>query len=206
MTSGYLKAIFTEADVVECMAAMINAVIPPVLEPHSTHSCSIVTTGLSGNLILLPLAKACHTGATVVRKECEVSHGEAVEGSLDFKCYVIVDDFISTGTTIKRVRDTVDAYRGREKLPPAQLLGLFMWHDSGSKYDARRLKDLGCEIPVFGRQRHWSAGKFSWGFDGLEGGTDHHPAVRLKAVLKVMRFRLAVDWPDFEASEPATLF
>lgn len=68
---------------------------------------AVAVTGLSGLLMGPVVADRLGKGIIVVRKEGEKNHsGYAIESSVSGK-YVIVDDFISTGATIRRIVDNV---------------------------------------------------------------------------------------------------
>lgn len=68
---------------------------------------SVVVTGLSG---IVPAAVFCHIyhkDLVVIRKSGEDYHGQSIEGPMDWQQtkYIIVDDFMSSGDTMKRVLD-----------------------------------------------------------------------------------------------------
>lgn len=67
----------------------------------------IVSSGLSGNLVAVEVAKILKVELGVVRKQNEDSHGYEFECigfmKADNFAYVIVDDFISDGDTVKGI-------------------------------------------------------------------------------------------------------
>ena len=70
-------------------------------------SVGIVCTGLSGILIGVPAADRLRREFAIVRKECDSLHAcQQVEG-YRFTEYVIVDDFIHSGDTLRRIIDTM---------------------------------------------------------------------------------------------------
>lgn len=78
---------------------------------------TLVGTGLSGVLAITKLATAIGIDYLAVRKENDGSHSSSmVEGDLGSK-WMFVDDFVSTGTTFKRVYSAVTdaASRNRHK-------------------------------------------------------------------------------------------
>lgn len=72
---------------------------------------TIVGTGLSGTLVVPRLAKVLKVGWGIVRKEEERSHRERlVEGTLLGKRWLFVDDWVATGSTLRRVLHTMATY------------------------------------------------------------------------------------------------
>lgn len=67
---------------------------------------AIAVTGLSGNLVGVDLATLLNKNIMIVRKKDEDNHGKLVEATQplqDDVRYIIVDDFISSGATVKRI-------------------------------------------------------------------------------------------------------
>ena len=62
---------------------------------------AIVFRGNSGAAIAFPVSVA--TGIPVVLVRKEGSHGSKVEGSCSVSKYLILDDFISSGETMKKI-------------------------------------------------------------------------------------------------------
>lgn len=66
----------------------------------------IAMTGLSGILVGAIVAHETGRPFVVIRKQGEQSHGKEVEGYV-FKEYVIVDDFIDTGSSMERIMNAL---------------------------------------------------------------------------------------------------
>jgi adenine/guanine phosphoribosyltransferase-like PRPP-binding protein len=89
-------------------------------------------TGVSGIVLGTLLSQKFERHLVVVRKQREAKHSgyiveglQAINGVGNLK-YVIVDDFISTGTTIKRMRYELSRHaRGSE------LVGAYLYNDCG---------------------------------------------------------------------------
>lgn len=82
---------------------------------------AIAFRGMSGALVAPPVADALGVSLLLVRKEA--SHSAAiVEGELDVKTYVIVDDFVSSGTTVRTIVHEVERVA-----PKAQCLGVMTY-------------------------------------------------------------------------------
>jgi len=68
---------------------------------------SIVGTGLSGTLVIPFLAREMRKHFAIVRKSNDSDHAEAsIEGMILDK-WIIVDDLISSGRTVRRIKDAV---------------------------------------------------------------------------------------------------
>src|SRR5271166_4677436 len=76
---------------------------------HFPEATAVAGTGASGLLILLTAAKAARLPPIVVRKAGETSHmvGLCVGQEGVGHRVVLVDDCVSTGETLRRVRDTL---------------------------------------------------------------------------------------------------
>lgn len=69
---------------------------------------TIVGTGLSGTLVIPRLAKILKVDWAIVRKTEERSHRErCIEGTELGKRWLFVDDWVSTGATLRRVHQAV---------------------------------------------------------------------------------------------------
>lgn len=66
---------------------------------------AIAFTGVSGAAIAFPLGRALRKSLICVRKEGARSHSEHdVEGDVNASTYIIVDDFVETGSTVKTIQ------------------------------------------------------------------------------------------------------
>lgn len=69
---------------------------------------AIAFTGVSGALLAPPIARECGAGLILVRKAQDNSHaGIALEGALDAETYIIVDDFVSSGDTVRNIIESI---------------------------------------------------------------------------------------------------
>lgn len=69
---------------------------------------TMVGTGLSGGLVVPALARLLNKEFALIRKSGDSSHREReVEGSLGDR-WIFVDDFVSSGDTLARVRAAID--------------------------------------------------------------------------------------------------
>lgn len=101
---------------------------------------AIAFTGSSGAALAYPLSYLMKLPLIHVRKGPSHYSGGKVEGTISSKRYIIVDDFIETGASIRRVLKAIDSELDAAK-PVAILL-----------YSSNRMADFdhkSQEIPVF---------------------------------------------------------
>lgn len=109
---------------------------------------AIAFRGMSGALVAPMLAHHMKKGLLVVRKPSEQSHGAKVEGMIDAERYIIVDDFISSGKTVKEIQETIHHYRKAINEPvSAKCVGIFLY-GRGPRHTGSRTN-----VPVFGCQK-----------------------------------------------------
>lgn len=86
---------------------------------HGEPIQAIAVRGVSGLVVGGALSVYCNLPLAIVRKPDENSHSDHdVEYAADFKIYAIVDDFVSTGTTIGKIMDS---------LPGKQLVHIYLY-------------------------------------------------------------------------------
>lgn len=85
---------------------------------------TIAFTGVSGAAIAFPLSFALEMPLLCIRKKGENNHSPyQVEGNYSTSRYVIVDDFISTGSTVHRIEEDIKA-----ELPNSpELVGIYLY-------------------------------------------------------------------------------
>jgi adenine/guanine phosphoribosyltransferase-like PRPP-binding protein len=98
---------------------------------------AIAFTGNSGAGFGFPLSFLLKIPVINVRKRATAHYEGKIEGTISSKRYLIVDDFISTGNTIKRINTTIS----NELFGHAKPVGIFL-------YDSDRLADFG-KLPVY---------------------------------------------------------
>ncbi len=91
---------------------------------------AIAARGLSGFLFAPVVAMALNKTLLVVRKGEKCHSGRMVEGDYGARNYIIIDDFIASGTTVSALIDAV-----AEEVPTARCVG--MVHYSGMSDDER---------------------------------------------------------------------
>lgn len=85
---------------------------------------AIAIRGLSGLLIAPIVAMEMNKTLLVVRKPDEKCHSsKRIEGDYNTRRYVILDDFISSGSTVYAIYDEI-----KERLPSAHCIGVFEYN------------------------------------------------------------------------------
>lgn len=103
--SSYLFAAFVETDV---MVAEATRVLKNV--DYDT----MIGTGLSGGLVVPTLARIFGKRFALIRKPGDSNHRErAIEGEVGDR-WIFVDDFVSSGSTLNRVKQEIfEAQKGQ---------------------------------------------------------------------------------------------
>ena len=91
---------------------------------------SIVCCGTSGLLVVPQIAELLNKHIVIVRKDERSYSNFAVEGVAPFR-YVIIDDLICSGSTIRRIKGTI-----KEEYPRARCLGIYCYLTEESGYAA----------------------------------------------------------------------
>lgn len=93
---------------------------------------AIAFTGLSGSVVAGAVAMTMDKYLYCVRKSDENRHSTyQVEGPLTGLRYVIIDDFICTGSTIERITELVHAHTEGK----AECVGAYLWRDDDVRTD-----------------------------------------------------------------------
>lgn len=101
--SDYLQAVFDKKSLKTIVRKVSQEV--RMLKPDA-----IICRGVSGISVAFPAGLRCNMPVVVVRKPTDDSHSYLkVEGVRGFNTYVIIDDFIRTGATVKAIKDAVHA-------------------------------------------------------------------------------------------------
>jgi len=93
---------------------------------------AIAFTGLSGSVLAGAVALEMDKYLYCVRKSNESRHSEyQVEGPSTGLRYIILDDFICTGSTVDRIIELVNAHTEGK----AECVGAYLWRDDEMKTD-----------------------------------------------------------------------
>jgi len=86
---------------------------------------SIAFTGVSGAALAFPLSVSLDKSLLCVRKRGESNHSPfVVEGYIDTMSYIIVDDFVHSGATIRRIIREIKLVA-----PAAIAKGIYLYKD-----------------------------------------------------------------------------
>lgn len=98
----------------------------------------MVFRGLSGAALAYPLSARLHIPLICVRKKDENSHGRDVEGpQANVRRYIILDDFIETGQTIKdllKAMDDQNKWNKPSKHNRVRCSGIVLYAEKYSEY------------------------------------------------------------------------
>lgn len=90
----------------------------------------IAFTGMSGALVAPMVADKMKKKLLMVRKDGDVSHSSyAVEGHRDVKRYIVLDDLVCTGTSVRNVVKGVLRMRHSYELTGLECVGVFCWYE-----------------------------------------------------------------------------
>ena len=119
---------------------------------------TIAVRGMSGALIGPTLAYVLDKHLLVIRKDGENTHSSyKVEGNVNARKVLIVDDFVSTGDTVQHIIDKIETHVNQfslrpEDTPPVEFVGIVGYRNHHLAY--RQLFWLGndrrIKLPIWG--------------------------------------------------------
>ena len=122
-----------------------------------TGSTSVVVHGNSGvscGFAALMVTKEEDFNLVLLRKDNDNSHGSPIEGPSGHRLqkYLILDDFVSSGATLNRIRDKIDTLHGQVSWssPRPECVGVVLY--GYHRGDAFSFKD-GHRVPVLSMER-----------------------------------------------------
>lgn len=86
---------------------------------------AIAFRGVSGALFAPSIADKLKVGLIAIRKETENCHSSCLIEGLTNVEYIIVDDFISSGDTVKTIVNTI---KKKDSHKSCKCVGYYMWH------------------------------------------------------------------------------
>ena len=118
---------------------------------------AIAFSGMSGALMASIIADRTGSGLIMVRKEMDVSHSTLfIESSSHRKhtCkYVVIDDVISTGKTIKRIIWQVGSNSDLAYKSEMECVGIVLYGAAGLFLSSPpRFIDIGYKVPIYCRK------------------------------------------------------
>jgi adenine/guanine phosphoribosyltransferase-like PRPP-binding protein len=98
---------------------------------------TIAFSGTSGAAFAYPLSLRLNVPLICVRKGKDHFFG-TVEGRIDAKRIIIVDDFIDSGTTVKRIKREVKRYSKKN----FEFVGIYIYNNTRDKYQVEDITGL----------------------------------------------------------------
>ncbi len=129
VASGYSRHQFQHEEL-RATAQRIAKRIPELL--HSLGADAVVVTGKSGMSVAFAAMMFADLPLVVVRKRGENSHGSMIDGveGLVVRKYIILDDFVSSGDTVRTIVRDMEQYANACGVEAPQPVGVACY-DSG---------------------------------------------------------------------------
>lgn len=108
---------------------------------------AIVVRGVSGMLVGSPVAYRMKLPLVVVRKSDGNHSGQSVEGFRYIENYVVIDDFVASGDTIREIREKVGIFTNRQ----AKMTGLVCYAGYPSDSYNSNSNEWDCWIKLVGK-------------------------------------------------------
>ena len=147
---GYSDVQFNTARL-RVKAHEIAAILPEMM--YKLGADAVAVTGKSGLSLAFATLMLIDFPLIVVRKRGENSHGNPIEGtrSVDVRKYIILDDFVSSGDTVKTMVDSIDEMvDSAMNVMPLRCVGVLQYLRYGTGYDPVRYRcRYSYSIPVF---------------------------------------------------------
>jgi adenine/guanine phosphoribosyltransferase-like PRPP-binding protein len=122
--SGYLSKVFSTKEFIK----IIDKLALKIKDfDKKNHFDAIAFTGTSGSAVAYPLSYKLKIPLICIRKGRNSHYGEKYEGVCNIKKYIIVDDLVNTGNTIKKIQREI-----KYQSPEAKLIAVFLYADGRS--------------------------------------------------------------------------
>jgi len=127
ISTGYLDKVY-ELDKFVKLIPKVAKALQAFRKKHPFDA--IAFTGCSGAAFAYPLSYKLKIPLICVRKKDSSHCTRPLEGYIGAKSYVIVDDFISSGDTIKKIISTIKTHaKVKNKVP--KVVGIFLYDQDG---------------------------------------------------------------------------
>lgn len=98
-----------------------------LLSPRLDEFDVIACRGYSGMIVAPTIAYLLKTEIFIVRKSGEATHSaKSCMGSLGYR-YLVIDDFIQTGETIRQITQELDIEHKRFDMKPGEIIGIYLY-------------------------------------------------------------------------------
>lgn len=109
---------------------------------------AIAFRGTSGAALAFPLSLSLGKPLLHVRKPG--SHATSkVEGDLTSKSYVIIDDFISSGKTLKLIKSRINSFYKSKKLMIPECVGIILYDSNPGMHNKNIINSIYPGVPVY---------------------------------------------------------
>jgi len=110
---------------------------------------AIAFRGMSGAAVAFPLAAMANKGLICVRKEDSSHSPYLVEGLVgnDIKRYVIVDDFINSGNTLRNIKQSINEEYSDKTLVP-ECVAIVFYKEYNPDYAKYKAKEIFSDVKV----------------------------------------------------------
>ena len=118
---GYLKSVTTQKNWRKSITRLLKGI-----RESSLDFDSVVFAGMSGALVAPTIAGRLRKSILMVRKAGDQNHGGyRLEGNPDTRNYIIIDDLIASGDTIRHMMKTIKA---NDFTRDAKCVGIFLYN------------------------------------------------------------------------------
>ncbi|RTL65864.1 MAG: phosphoribosyltransferase [Pseudonocardiaceae bacterium] len=145
VTSGYMTRAHNPREVIDTFRLLRKH------HPKPLRFDTLVGTGLSGAIIIPPLARALRKDYLLIRKDDDGTHSEfPAEGRLGSR-WLFVDDLVCSGATLRRcmrvVREMLSEHFGHRQRTgfSTELVGMFLYSDGWNSQSARLTEVISTE-------------------------------------------------------------
>ena len=129
LSSSYMSKVYNTKK----FASLAKRVAKHMVKLRSTLKFdAIAFTGSSGAALAYPVSVITGIPLVHVRKR-ENSHGSEIEGDGELKSYIILDDFIDSGATIKRIHGKIISYSHINAEDAATCVGIALYNEGNMK-------------------------------------------------------------------------
>lgn len=148
---GYSDVQF-DAALLRNKAHEIASVLPIVM--RETGAQAVAVTGKSGLSLAFATLMLINFPLIVVRKRGENSHGNPIEGTtgIEIRKYVILDDFVSSGATIKTIIGSIEELNACNRSErTVRCVGVLQYLRYGTGYSPMHYRNhtLNYKVPVY---------------------------------------------------------
>jgi hypothetical protein len=128
VTSDYLFSAYSPGGALACASRVMQRITQLKKEGKLGRVDAVAVRGTSGLLIGPMVAAFLDKSLIVVRREDGAHCKRKVEGNRNIRSYIVVDDYVCTGSTIQIIKREVDKFVTENPLNPIpELLAVFTY-------------------------------------------------------------------------------